>query len=49
MAFVSDRSGRRQLWVIDMITGRIRQLTFVGDVRLPAWSRRMAGTASPNP
>jgi TolB protein len=23
MAFVSDRSGRRQLWVIDMVTGRI--------------------------
>jgi TolB protein len=46
LAFVSDRSGRKQLWIIDTETGRIRQLTFAGGVRLPSWSRRLAGTAS---
>jgi TolB protein len=46
VAFVSDRSGRRQLWVIDIITGRIRQLVLPGQTRLPAWSRRLAGSAS---
>ncbi|MEP6572124.1 MAG: hypothetical protein ABJD11_05490 [Gemmatimonadota bacterium] len=46
LAFVSDRSGRKQLWIIDTETGRIRQLTFAGGVRLPAWSRRLAGTAA---
>jgi TolB protein len=41
LAFVSDRSGRRQLWVIDTESGRIRQLTTTGITRLPAWSRRL--------
>jgi Tol biopolymer transport system component len=49
LAFVSDRSGRRQLWVIDSESGRIRQLTFIGAARLPAWSRRLTASAGQHP
>lgn len=48
LAFVSDRSGRRQLWVIDVESGRIRQLSTSGSARLPAWSRRLAGSPLTN-
>jgi TolB protein len=41
VAFVSDRGGRRQLWVIDIDSGRTRQLNTPGAARLPAWSRRL--------
>jgi TolB protein len=45
ITFVSDRSGIRQLWVIDVETGRVRQLKTPGAARLPAWSRRLSRTA----
>ena len=41
LAFVSDRTGSRQLWVIDLDTGRVRQLTRLGEARLPSWSPRI--------
>jgi TolB protein len=49
LAFVSDRSGYRQLWVIDLETGRIRPLLQQSGARLPAWSPRIpeAGTTNP--
>jgi len=50
ITFVSDRSGSRQLWVIDVETGRVRQLKTPGAARLPAWSRRLSRTAvAPSP
>jgi Tol biopolymer transport system component len=45
MAFVSDRSGYRQLWIIDVETGRIRPLLQKSGARLPAWSPRLPETA----
>jgi TolB protein len=44
IAFVSDRSGVRQLWVLDAETGRVRQLISPGAARLPSWSRRLGRT-----
>jgi TolB protein len=41
LGFISNRTGSRQIWVIDLETGRIRQLTRGGEVRLPAWSPRI--------
>jgi TolB protein len=41
IAFVSDRTGQRQIWVIDIETGRVRAITTGGQARLPAWSRRL--------
>lgn len=39
LAFVSDRTGSPQLWVMDVPTGEARQLTAENDlVSLPAWS-----------
>ncbi|HTO73993.1 MAG TPA: hypothetical protein VMJ30_09240, partial [Gemmatimonadales bacterium] len=50
LAFVSDRSGRRQLWIIDVETGRIRQISTSGAARLPSWSRRLgAASLTTNP
>jgi TolB protein len=40
LVFVSDRSGIRQLWVLDTESGRTRQLARGAAVRLPAWSPR---------
>jgi TolB protein len=48
VAFVSDRTGRRQIWIVDTETGRVRQLSTAGAARLPSWSRRLRGTG-PNP
>lgn len=45
VVFVSNRSGVRQLWVIDVESGRLRQLATPVAARLPAWSRRLGGTA----
>ncbi len=45
IAFISDRSGRRQIWIIDTETGRVRQLQTPGAARLPSWSRRLGRTA----
>jgi TolB protein len=47
VAFVSNRTRRRQVWVIDIESGRVRQLTTVGDARLPSWSRRIVVPVQP--
>ena len=50
IAFISDRTGRRQIWIIDIETGRVRQLQTPGAARLPAWSRRLGrSTVASNP
>ena len=50
IAFISDRTGRRQIWIIDTETGRVRQLQTPGAARLPAWSRRLGrATVASNP
>jgi len=41
LAFVSARAGYRQLWIIDIETGRIRPLLPQGGARLPAWSPQL--------
>jgi TolB protein len=38
LIFSSTRAGSKQLWVLDSESGRWRQLTRNGGVRLPAWS-----------
>ena len=45
LAFVSDRSGAAQLWIIDTETGRIRQLPLSGEVRLPRGPAGFGGAA----
>jgi TolB protein len=45
VAFISDRTGRRQIWIFDTETGRVRQLQTPGAARLPSWSRRMGRAA----
>jgi len=49
MAFVSDRAGYRQLWIVDVETGRIRLLLPHSGARLPAWSPRLAETTASTP
>ena len=49
LAFVSDRSGYRQLWIIDLDTGRIRPLLQQSGARLPAWSPRLPEATSSTP
>ena len=39
VVFVSNRTGRGQLHVLDLETGRVRQLATPGSARLPSWSR----------
>jgi TolB protein len=41
IVFSSTRSGTRQLWIVDVETGRSRQLTFGSEARLSAWSPRL--------
>ncbi len=41
LVFTSDRSGVRQLWVVDVETGRSRQLKTGSAARLAAWSPRL--------
>lgn len=41
IVFTSSRSGVRQLWVMDIETGRTRQLTQSAGSRLGAWSPRL--------
>lgn len=41
IVFTSTRTGVRQLWVMDLETGRVRQLTKSAGSRLAAWSPRM--------
>lgn len=42
LVFTSSRTGVRQLWVMDLETGRVRQLTKSAGSRLAAWSSRMS-------
>jgi TolB protein len=42
LVFTSTRTGVRQLWVMDLETGRVRQLTKSAGSRLAAWSPRLA-------
>ncbi len=39
LAFTSNRSGAKEIWVLDTLTGRYRQLTYRGGARLAAWSK----------
>ena len=41
LVFSSTRGGTRQLWIVDIETGRSRQLTFGSEARLSAWSPRL--------
>jgi TolB protein len=41
LVFSSTRGGVRQLYVIDVESGRTRQLTRGDAARLPAWSPRL--------
>jgi Tol biopolymer transport system component len=45
LVFTSTRSGVQQLWVLDVETGRARQLTRQGGSRLAAWSRVLPPTS----
>ena len=45
IVFTSTRSGRRQLWVLDAESGRMRQLTRTSGARLAAWSARLGSSA----
>jgi Tol biopolymer transport system component len=41
LVFKSNRSGRDQLWVLDVESNATRQLGTPGDIRYPAWSRTL--------
>lgn len=41
LAMTSTRAGSKAIWVLDTVTGRHRQLTFVSGARLAAWSPRL--------
>jgi TolB protein len=41
IVFVSHRTGRRQLFVVDLETNRVRQIVAPITARLPAWSRSL--------
>ena len=41
LVFSSTRAGTRQLWIVEVETGRSRQLTFGSEARLSAWSPRL--------
>jgi TolB protein len=45
LVFTSSRSGVKQLFVVDVETGRTRQLTRAGGSRLSAWSRFLTSAA----
>jgi TolB protein len=45
VVFKSRRSGREQLWILDLESGATRQLPTPGVAQVPAWSR----TLGPNP
>ena len=44
LVFRSNRTGRDQLWIIDLETGTSRQLPTPGGARLPAWSPILRST-----
>jgi TolB protein len=41
IVFASSRSGTQGLWILDVVTGRIRRLIRGDEVRLPDWSGRL--------
>ena len=43
LVFVSNRTGRGQLHIIDLETSRVRMIRTPASVQLPAWSRRLGG------
>jgi TolB protein len=45
IALTSNRGGAKAIWVLDIQTGRFRQLTQAGDARLAAWSDHLGATA----
>lgn len=45
MALTSNRGGAKAIWVLDIQSGRFRQLTAAGDARLAAWSGPIGFTA----
>ncbi|HVZ77384.1 MAG TPA: hypothetical protein VG818_05350, partial [Gemmatimonadaceae bacterium] len=49
LVFTSTRSGEKQLWVLDVESGRMRQLTHAAGSRIAAWSPRLAPPAAPAP
>ena len=46
IALTSNRGGGKAIWILDIQSGRFRQLTASGDARLAAWS---AASSSPVP
>jgi tol-pal system beta propeller repeat protein TolB len=48
IALTSNRGGAKAIWVLDIQTGRVRQLTAAGDARLAAWSGPL-GSRAPSP
>jgi TolB protein len=42
--FVSNRTGRGQLHIIDLETSRVRVIRTAYTTNLPAWSRRLGGS-----
>ena len=48
IALTSNRGGAKAIWVLDIQSGRFRQLTAAGDARLAAWSG-LLGAAAPHP
>ena len=48
IALTSNRGGAKAIWVLDIQSGRFRQLTAAGDARLAAWSGPL-GAAAPHP
>jgi TolB protein len=45
MAITSNRGGAKAIWVLDIQTGRFRQLSAAGDARLAAWSGQLGASA----
>ena len=45
IALTSNRGGAKAIWVLDIQTGRFRQLTAAGDARLAAWSGPLGSNA----
>ncbi|MDQ2890137.1 MAG: hypothetical protein M3R65_06220 [Gemmatimonadota bacterium] len=47
IALTSNRGGAKAIWVIDIQSGRFRQLSAAGDARLAAWSGPQASSSAP--
>jgi len=39
LAFMSNRTGRQQIWTVDRMGRNLRQITTVGNNTMPDWSR----------